>query len=87
MSALVRNVKNSLNNFESVYLQIKHNLFIVGHDSLSLENSESCFSINDNILCIRKKGIQNALNTVICYLNISSVRNKFVSEESIVNPF
>ena len=34
ISALVRNFKNFLNNFDSVLLQNKHNLFTTGHGSL-----------------------------------------------------
>ena len=52
ISALVRNFKNFLNNFESVGLRNKHNLLTTGHGSLSSENSESSFSINNNIVRI-----------------------------------
>ena len=87
ISALVRNFKNFLNNFESVWLQSKHNLLTTGHGSLSSENSESCFSINNDILRIRKERIDNALNTIIGDLNINSIRNKFVLVENIIKAF
>ena len=53
ISALIS--KNYLNNFESVCLQNKHNLFTVSHGSLSSEHSESSFSINNNILFENKE--------------------------------
>ena len=57
---------------------------ITDHGSLALENSESCFSINNDILRIRKQGTENALNTTIGHLNINSMRNKFVLVENII---
>ena len=87
ISAIVRNFKNFLSNFESVWLQNKHNLFASGHGSLSSENSESRFSINNDILRNRKQRIENVLNTMIGHLNINSVRNKFVLVENIIKAF
>ena len=84
ISALVRNFKNFSNNFELVWLQKKHNLFTTGHGSLSSENSESCFSINKDILRIRKQRIDNALSTIIGHRNINSMRSKFVLIENII---
>ena len=80
VSALVKNFKNFFNNFGSVLLQNKHNLFTTighGYGSLSSENSELCFSTNNDILRIRKERIDNALNTIIGHLN-NCMRNKFV---------
>ena len=84
ISALVRNFKNFSNNFESVGLQNKHNLFTTGHGPLTSKNSESCFSINNDILRIRKQRIDNALNTIIGHLKVNSMRNKFVLVENII---
>ena len=64
-----------------------HNLFTTGHGSLSSENSELCFSIYNDVLRIRRKRIDNALNTIIGHLNISSMRNKFVLVEKIIKAF
>ena len=58
-----------------------------GHGSLSSENTESCFSIHNDILLIRKQRIGNALNTIIRHLNINSMRNKFVLVQNIVKAF
>ena len=57
------------------------------HGSLSSENAESCFSINNDILRIRKQRIDNALNTIIGHLNINSMRNKFVLVQNIIKAF
>ena len=54
---------------------------------LFLQKTESCFSINNNILCIHKQRIDNALNTIIGHLNINSLRNKFVLVENIIKAF
>ena len=64
ISALVRNF-NFLNNFDSVCLQTKYNLFSAGHFSLSSEKSESHLYINNYILGIRKQRIDNALKHLI----------------------
>ena len=62
-------------------------MFTSGHGSLSSENSESCFSINNNILRICKERINNALNTINGHLNINTMRNEFVSVENIIKAF
>ena len=49
-------------------------MLTTGHGSLSSENAESCFSIHNDILLIRKQRIGNALNTIIGHLNINSIR-------------
>ena len=80
ISALVRNFKNFLNKFGSVWLQNKHNLFTTtghGYGSLSSENSELYFSTNNDILRIRKQRVDNALNTIIGHLN-NCMRNELV---------
>ena len=88
ISALARNFKNFLNSFDSVWLQNKQNLFTIGHGSLSLENSESRFSIKTDILRICKQRTDNTLNTIIIdHLNINSMRNKFVLVENIIKAF
>ena len=87
ISTLLRNVKNFLNNIDSVWLQNKHNLFTTGHGSLSSENSELCFSINSDILRIRQQRIENALNAITGHLNIKSMRNKFALVENIIKDF
>ena len=61
-------------------------MFTSGHGSLSSENSESCFSINNNILRICKERINNALNTINGHLNINTMRNEF-SVENIIKAF
>ena len=57
ISALVRNFKKFLKNFDSVWLQNKDNLFTTGHGSLSSENSESCFSIITRFCVLVNKDI------------------------------
>ena len=69
-------------------MQNKQNLFTIGHGSLSLENSESRFSIKTDILRICKQRTDNTLNTIIIdHLNINSMRNKFVLVENIIKAF
>ena len=46
-----------------------------------------CFSVNNDILRIRKQRTENALNTIIGHLNIDSRRNKFVLVENIIKAF
>ena len=62
-------------------------LLTTDHGSLSSQNSELCFSINNYILRVRKKTINNALNTIIGQLDISSMRNKYVLVEDIIKVF
>ena len=87
ISALVKSFKNFLNNFDSVLLQNKHNLNTAGRGSLSSENSDSCFSLNKDILRICKQRIGNALNTIIGHLKINFMRNKFILAENIIKAF
>ena len=68
-------------------MQNKHNLFITGHVSLSSENSNSYFSINNDILRIHKQRIDNVLNTIIGHVNINCMRNKFVLVQNIIKAF
>ena len=62
----------------------KHNLFSSDNGFLSLENSESSFSTNNDI---RKQRIHNVLKTIIGHLDINSMRNKFVSVDNIIKAF
>ena len=87
ISALVKNFKNFLNNFDSVLLQNKHNLNTASRGSLSSENSDSCFSLNKDILRICKQRIGNALNTINGHLKINFMRNKFILAENIIKAF
>ena len=86
ISALVRNFKNFLSNFDSVCLKNMHNLFTDGHSFHSSENSDSSFSINNDILHIPKQVIKTVLNSIIDHLDIN-MRNKFVLVENIVKAF
>ena len=83
ISTLVRSFTNFLSNFESKQAK---SVYYWSWFSFS-ENSKSCFSINNDILCICKQRIDNALNTIIGHLNNNSMRNKFVLVENIIKAF
>ena len=62
-------------------------MLTTGHGSLSSGNSESCFSMNSDILRIRKQRIDNVFNIIIGHLNFNSMINKFVLVEIIIKAF
>ena len=86
ISSFVRNFRDFLNVFETVWHEIKHSLFHVS------SSSSSC-----GFLSLPKKQIKIAweLNNrrfehgknMICHLNINSIRNKFGTLDEIVKAF
>ena len=74
------------NVFEAAWHESKHNLFDVSSSS-SLSGSLSLSKTDNDFLRIKQQRIEHAKNTIICHLNINSIRNKFDTLDEIVKVF
>ena len=79
----VRNFWDFLKVFETVSHESNHNLFDVSISS-SLTRSFSLSKTDNDFLRIKQQGIEHAKSTIICHLNINSIRSKFDKWDEIV---
>ena len=86
ITSFVRNFRDFLKVFETAWHENKHNLFDVSSSS-SLSGSLSLSKTDNDFLRIKQQRIEHAKNTIICHLNINSIRNKFDTLDEIVKAF
>ena len=86
ISRFVRNFRDFLNLFETIWHESTHNLLNVSSSS-SLSGYPSLSTIDNDLWKIQQQRIIYAKNIIIGHLDINSIRNKFDTLDNIIKAF
>ena len=86
ISRFVRNFWDFLNTFETAWHESMHYVRDVSSSS-SWSRYPSLSAIDTNLSKFQQQRIMYAKNTIICDLNVNSIRNKFDTLDNVVKAF